>query len=107
MNILFDQGTPRPLRDHLHGHNVAIPRELGWSRLTNGELLSRAESAGYELLITTDGNMRSQLDLSRWNIAVLVLRPTDWSVIWTGIPLILEAINRCQPGSYQVVTIES
>ena len=106
MKILFDQGTPRPLRNHLSGHDVTIPRELGWSSITNGELLTRAENAGFDLLITTDGNMSSQLDISRWRIAILVIRPTNWSVIRTGIPSVLEAIERSSERGYQVLIIE-
>ena len=33
MRILFDQGTPLPLRDHLLKHTVATAYELGWSDL--------------------------------------------------------------------------
>ena len=54
MNILFDQGTPVPLRQHLFEHSVATAYEQGWSNLTNGNLLDTAEQAGYDLLITTD-----------------------------------------------------
>ena len=54
MKILFDQGTPLPLRRHLRPHQVDSAAELGWSELENGELLDRAEAAGYEALVTTD-----------------------------------------------------
>ena len=57
MRILFDQGTPVPLRDHLTGHVVATAFELGWSTLKNGELLAAAEAA-FDTLITTDQNLR-------------------------------------------------
>jgi hypothetical protein len=53
MRILFDQGTPVPLRDHLIGHTVETAFELGWSTLENGELLAAAEHS-FDLLITTD-----------------------------------------------------
>jgi len=39
MTILFDQGTPVPLRDALVGHTVGTAYERGWSTLGNGELL--------------------------------------------------------------------
>lgn len=45
MRILFDQGTPVPLREHLVGHDVRTVFEQGWSRLTNGELLTAALDA--------------------------------------------------------------
>ena len=50
MKILFDQGTPVPLRQHLAGHVVDTAFERGWSDLHNGELLDRAEAEGYQPL---------------------------------------------------------
>jgi predicted nuclease of predicted toxin-antitoxin system len=58
MKILFDQGTPVPLRRHLTGHLVDTAFERGWSDLKNGELLDAAERDGYRLLITTDQNLK-------------------------------------------------
>ena len=39
MKILFDQGTPVPLRHLLPGHEVCTAYEMGWSALLNGELI--------------------------------------------------------------------
>jgi hypothetical protein len=50
MRILFDQGTPAPLRDFLPGHTVATTCEMGWSALENGVLLGEAEQAGFDTL---------------------------------------------------------
>ena len=33
MRILFDHGTPAPLRQHLTGHTVDTAAERGWQRL--------------------------------------------------------------------------
>ena len=46
MRILFDQGTPVPLRRHLTRHVVDTAFERGWSSLHNGELLDLAEQEG-------------------------------------------------------------
>ena len=73
MRILFDQGTPAPLRDHLTGHLVDTAFERGWSNLRNGELLDRAEADGYQLLITTDQNLRHQQSIGHRRLGVLVL----------------------------------
>lgn len=54
MRVLFDQGTPVPLRKHLAAHEVVTTFDLGWGRLGNGELLNRAEQADFEVLVTTD-----------------------------------------------------
>ena len=48
MKILFDQGTPVPLRHHLSPHTVETAYEKGWSDLKNGDLLARAEAEGFD-----------------------------------------------------------
>ena len=58
MRILFDQGTPVPLRRHLTRHVVDTAFERGWSTLHKGELLDVAEQEGYDLLMTTDQHVR-------------------------------------------------
>ena len=45
MRILFDQGTPRPLRNFLPEHTVDTPAPRGWAALSNGELLDVREAA--------------------------------------------------------------
>jgi hypothetical protein len=37
VRVLFHQGVPAPLQEHLHGHEVTTAFELGWSTLSNGE----------------------------------------------------------------------
>ena len=51
MKLLFDQGTPAPLRGRLPAHSVDTLAEKGWSDKNNGELLDVAEREGYEVLI--------------------------------------------------------
>jgi hypothetical protein len=49
MLILFDHGTPAPLRSFLKDHTVKKTKDLGWDRLSNGELLRAAEEATFEV----------------------------------------------------------
>jgi len=60
LNVLFDQGTPVPLRSELTTHSVSTAHELGWSTLENGELLAAAEAEGFEVFVTTDRNLKYQ-----------------------------------------------
>src|SRR5437879_13847011 len=62
MRIVFDQGTPAPPRRALSGHSVATAFELGWSGFANGDLLKQGE-AQFDLLITTDQNLRYEQNL--------------------------------------------
>jgi hypothetical protein len=105
MRILFDQGTPVPLREHLTSHAVTTAFELGWSNLKNGDLLAAAETS-FDLLITTDQQLRYQQNLSVRKLAILVLLTTSWPRIRTRIPQIQEAVERIKPGEYQEVTVK-
>ncbi len=105
MKIILDQGAPAPLRRYLQGHSVDTAFEMGWSTLHNGELLARAEESGYELLITTDQQLRHQQDLASRRLAVLVLLSTSWPRMQSRIHEILEVVNRLQPGYYEEVSI--
>ena len=105
MKILFDQGTPVPLRRHLQGHRVDTAYERGWSELRNSVLLDRAEEHGYDLLITTDQSLRHQQDLSARGVAVLVLRSTAWPLIRERVDEIRSAVGTMQPGQFTEVSV--
>ena len=71
MKILFDHGTPVPLRRFLPGHEVSTAYELGWAELQNGELLAAAEM-DFQAFITTDKNLRYQQNFTGRQLAILV-----------------------------------
>jgi hypothetical protein len=50
MKILFDRGTPAPLRNALTAHTISTAYEMGWSHLDNGELLKNGQKRGSMLL---------------------------------------------------------
>jgi hypothetical protein len=81
MRILFDQGTPRGLATALRGHEVTEARKLRWERISNGQLLKLAESAGFDLLLTTDKRIRYQQNLSGRTIAIIVLGNSPWQLV--------------------------
>ena len=105
MKILFDQGTPAPLRQFLSQHEVATAYERGWATLKNGELLAAAEAADFAMLVTTDTNLKYQQNLSARNISVLVLSTTSWPRIRASADLIIEVINHAGAGSYAEIRI--
>ena len=105
MRVLFDQGTPEPLRRLLTQHDVATAYEHGWAKLTNGELLDAAEKEGYAVLVTTDSNLKHQQNLARRRIAIVVLSTPSWPRIQRAITLVVSAIDRAAPGSYAEVAI--
>ena len=107
MRILFDHGTPRPLRNHRPEHTVDTASEMGWSEMSNGDLLDHAEREGYQLLITTDQNMRHQQNIAGRRLAIAVLLSTAWPYIQLRTREIRRAIDGIQPGELTEVPIPS
>ena len=105
MNILFDQGTPAPLRRHLAEHTVDTAFERGWSNLRNGALLDHAEMEGYQLLVTTDQNLRHQQNLTERTIAIMVLLAASWPRIQQRTEDIRAIARQIKPGQYVEVPI--
>lgn len=102
---MFDQGTPVPLRRSLTAHVVVTAYELGWSTVTNGELIRLAEQEGYELLITTDANLRYQQNLRGRSIAILVLTTTSWPRIRQVTGELQAAVAAIESGGYEELLI--
>ncbi len=78
MRVLFDQGTPVPLRKHLCTHQITTAYELGWGSLKNGELLQQAQEHGFDVMVTTDQNLKYQQNLANRKITIVVLSATSW-----------------------------
>lgn len=102
MRILFDQGTPVPLRASLQGHEVRTAFEMGWSELDNGQLLAAAETA-FDVLITTDQDLRYQQNLAGRRLAIVVLPTTSWPRIREHFAEVATALSTLRPGDYREV----
>ena len=105
MRYLFDQGTPVPLRDYLGEHQTATAAEMGWSRLSNGELLDAAETE-FDLLITTDQASRTQQNLSGRKLAILVLPFASWPRLKPNADKIVSRIAALGAGEYAELYFE-
>jgi hypothetical protein len=107
MRILFDQAVPVPLRPHLVGHSVRTAAEESWAQLRNGDLLSAAEEAGFDVLLTTDRNMRYQQNLSGRSISVVILSRQQWPQLQSHLQLVVDAVNAAKRGSFAEIEIPS
>ena len=106
MLVLFDNGTPRTLARYLIDHHaVTEARAGGWQELENGELLNVAEAAGFEVLVTTDKNLRYQQNLASRKIAVVVLGQGRWTLIKPHAMQVVAAVNVATPGGFVEVEI--
>ena len=89
----------------LLGHEVTEAIERGWDRISNGTLLKLAEEAGFDLLLTTDKNMRYQQNLTGRKITIVVLGNSTWRIVRLYLDRIAAAVNEAVPGSYAEVDI--
>jgi uncharacterized protein (DUF2249 family) len=105
VRVLFDQGTPAPLRERLTKHQVTTTRELEWHQLKNGELLGKAEAAGYHAFVTTDQNLKYQQSLPGRQLAIAVLMTTSWPRIERHSVEVVSKIDALKPGDYVEIQI--
>jgi hypothetical protein len=105
MRVLFDQATPVPIRSFLVGHTVSTAAQLHWNRLRNGELLTVAENAGFEVFLTTDKNLRYQQNMAGRTIAIVVIGVQQWPALQPHVELVVTAVNAATPGSFTEIQI--
>jgi len=86
-------------------HEVTEARKLNWERISNGELLSMAEVAGFELIVTTVKNVRYQQNLAGRKISIVVLGNSPWWLFRQHLREIVAAVSIASPGSYAEVEI--
>ncbi len=105
MRILFDNGTPKAIAKSLIGHVVTFSRQLTWHEFENGELIQKAEDAGFDLLLTTDKKIQYQQNLKGRKIALVVLGNQQWPVVKLHLERIVAVVDGSTPGSYTEVPI--
>ena len=72
MKILVDECLPKKLKQELSMYTVLTVQEMGWSGMTNGELLRLAEIE-FDVWLTADQNIEAQQNLKLFDIVVVVL----------------------------------
>ena len=73
MRILVDECVHQRLRLLFTGHDCQTAAYAKLSGLKNGALLTAAEAAGFDVLITTDQEIPHQQNLSMRQISILIL----------------------------------
>ncbi len=76
MRILLDNCVHRRAGVLLPDHAVRHAAEMGWQTLRNGQRLAEAQTA-FDVLLTTDQNLRYQQNLDRLPVPVLELSTPD------------------------------
>jgi hypothetical protein len=100
MKILLDECVPLQVCHALSEHEVVTVQGIGWSGLSNGDLLDAAEKAGFEILVVADKNLQYQQNLSLRNIAILELWTNHRPTLEKRFPEIHAAVERIKSGDY-------
>ncbi len=100
MRILLDKNVPVGTRRFLVGHEVFTVFELKWPpQLENGELLRAAEAAAFDVIITSDQNIRYQQNLKGRKLALLVLGSNIWPIVRNHGVTIAAKLDAAKSGS--------
>jgi predicted nuclease of predicted toxin-antitoxin system len=106
LKILLDENLDWRLRRSLPGHEVQSVPLIGWAGVKNGELLRRAEAAGFQFLITMDAGISHQQNLANSKLAIFALRAPSNRLADTEplMPLVVAALSWRQPGTVTVIS---
>jgi len=99
LKILIDECTPWVVKTRLAHLQVTSVQEMGWRGIRNGELLGRAEAV-FDVLVTTDRNLRYQQNLKGRRLAVIVLPSNRVPVVVRLLKVIERAIMSIGPGEW-------
>jgi predicted nuclease of predicted toxin-antitoxin system len=100
VRILLDENLDWRLERFLSGHEIKSVPRLGWAGLKNGKLLARAAQEKFEVLLTMDGSMASQQNLSKLKLAIIALRAPSNRLADTSplMPKVLLLLPTLKPG---------
>lgn len=106
MKILLDECIDWRLSREIVGHEVRTARQMGWSTVRNGELLSLA-APEFDAFVTVDRNLSFQQNLPAFSIAVIVLRAKSnrLSDLRPLVPELLASIPTAKPGTVTYVGV--
>lgn len=101
MKVLLDECVPRKLSKFLPHHECRTVPEEGFAGTKNGELLTLAEKAGFDVFLTLDRGLEYQQNLHTKGIAVLIIRTNTGRLaeLLRKKSQILQAIDSAAPGS--------
>jgi predicted nuclease of predicted toxin-antitoxin system len=103
VKVLLDENLDHALRKLLGQHEVVTVAYMGWAGLKNGELLQTAEDNGIDVLLTGDGTLNTEQNLTGRRLAIVALSAIQLPIIKKHLPKIIAAIDDAARGSFQAV----
>jgi hypothetical protein len=78
--------------------------EMQWHpQLENGDLLSAAEAAGFDVLVTADQNITYHQNLTGRKLALIVLGSNLWPIVRNHAESIAAAADAITTGGYHFI----
>jgi hypothetical protein len=101
MRILLDECVDQRLRFLFLAHECQSAGYAGLAGLKNGTLLTAAEAAGFDVVVTIDQEIPYQQNLTARRISVLVLRAATNRLadLTPLMPVVLETLESMRPGN--------
>jgi hypothetical protein len=72
-------------------------------QLGNGELLKAGEAAGFDVMVTSDQNIKHQQNLTGRKLALVVLGSNIWPIVRDHGATITAKVDAVIPGSYDFI----
>lgn len=104
MKVFLDECVDWRLARELAGHQVSTARQMGWTAISNGELLALA-SREFDAFVTVDRNLAFQQNPDALMVAVIVLHaPTNrLSDLKPLVPRLLATLASVKAGQITIV----
>jgi len=104
LRVLFDKNVPVGVRGFLSKHQVRTVVEMEWpEQLSNGELLTMAEQVGFDVMVTSDQNIRYQQNLAGRKLALVILGSNIWPIVRQYGAVIAARVDEAKPGEYYFI----
>jgi predicted nuclease of predicted toxin-antitoxin system len=100
MRVLLDECLDERLRHLFPGHDCETARYAGLAGRKNGALLSSAEAAGFDVIVTVDQSISHQQNLNSRKIGIVILQAVTnrFRDLQRLVPATLEALETLEPG---------
>jgi len=107
VKVLLDECVDWRLARDIVGHDVKTARQMGWTTIKNGELLTLA-APQFDVFVTVDRNLSFQQNLVSLPIAVVVLqaKTNRLADLTPMVPSLLAAIESVPPRSVRLVSAD-
>jgi len=105
LRILLDEGVPDIIKKRLDTLSISTVKEMGWRGIKNGALLDLM-AGEFQIIVTTDKNLRFQQNLIKRKICAVILPSNRIRIVIELLPKIEAALAAITPGNFIELTMK-